>query len=100
MPPKRRKFSRPLGERRYRKIFILAVEGIKTEPQYFAVFNDQNSVIRVNCLKGKHDSSPRLKLVQRHGFHVLHVSTISSREFGPEADARLIAEFSRLQRTA
>ncbi len=58
MPPKRRKFSRPLGERRYRKIFILAVEGIKTEPQYFAVFNDQNSVIRVNCLKGKHDSSP------------------------------------------
>ncbi len=58
MPPKRRKFSRPLGERRYRKIFILAVEGIKTEPQYFDVFNDQNSVIRVNCLKGKHDSSP------------------------------------------
>jgi hypothetical protein len=58
MPPKRRKFSRPLGERRNRKIFILAVEGIKTEPQYFAVFNDQNSVIRVNCLKGKHDSSP------------------------------------------
>lgn len=58
MPPKRRKFSRPLGERRYRKIFILAVEGIKTEPLYFAVFNDQNSVIRVNCLKGKHDSSP------------------------------------------
>lgn len=58
MPPMRRKFSRPLGERRYRKIFILAVEGIKTEPQYFAIFNDQNSVIRVNCLKGRHDSSP------------------------------------------
>lgn len=58
MPPKRRKFQRPLGERRYRKIFVLAVEGSKTEPQYFAVFNNQNSVIRVNCLKGKHDSAP------------------------------------------
>lgn len=58
MPPKRRKFSRPLGERRYRKIFVLAVEGSKTEPQYFAIFNDQNSVIRVNCLKSKHDSAP------------------------------------------
>jgi len=58
MSPKRRKFNRTLGERRYRKIFILAVEGIKTEPQYFAIFNDQNSIIRVNCLKSKHDSSP------------------------------------------
>ena len=58
MPSKRRKFSRPLGERRYRKIFVLAVEGSKTEPQYFAIFNDQNSVIRVNCLKSKHDSAP------------------------------------------
>lgn len=58
MPPKRRKFRRPLGERRYRKIFVLAVEGSKTEPQYFAIFNDQNSVIRVNCLKSRHDSAP------------------------------------------
>ncbi len=68
MPPKRRKFSRPLGERRYRKIFILAVEGIKTEPQYFAVFNDQNSVIRVNCLKGKHDSSPPQVLARMENY--------------------------------
>ena len=58
MPPKRRKFQRPLGERRYRKLFVIAVEGVKTEPQYFAIFNDQQSVIRVNCLKGSHDSSP------------------------------------------
>ena len=58
MPPKRRKFQRPLGKRRYRKLFVIAVEGVKTEPQYFAIFNDQQSVIRVNCLKGSHDSSP------------------------------------------
>ena len=37
MPPKRRNFRRPLGERRYRKLFIVATEGVKTEPQYFAI---------------------------------------------------------------
>ena len=58
MPSKRRRFQRPLGERRYRKLFVISVEGDKTEPQYFTIFNNQNSVIRVNCLKGKH-SSPR-----------------------------------------
>jgi hypothetical protein len=55
---KKRTFSRPLGERRYRKLFIITVEGAKTEPQYFALFNGKQSVIRVNCIKGKHDSSP------------------------------------------
>jgi uncharacterized protein YpiB (UPF0302 family) len=39
-------------------LFVIAVEGAKTEPQYFATLNNQQSVIRVNCLKGKHDSSP------------------------------------------
>lgn len=68
MPPKRRRFQRPLGERRYRKLFVIAVEGVKTEPQYFAIFNDQQSVIRVNCLKGSHDSSPPqvLKRMEDH----------------------------------
>jgi hypothetical protein len=68
MPPKRRKFQRPLGERRYRKLFVIAVEGVKTEPQYFALFNDQQSVIRVNCLKGSQDSSPPqvLKRMEDH----------------------------------
>ncbi|MFZ4099954.1 MAG: hypothetical protein ACOYKZ_06495, partial [Chlamydiia bacterium] len=62
MPPKRRQFERPLGDRRYRKLFVIAVEGTKTEPHYFAIFNDQNSVIRVNCLKGglvKRSPAPR-----------------------------------------
>jgi len=34
------------------------VEGIRTEPQYFSLYNSQGSVIRVQCLKGKSDSSP------------------------------------------
>ncbi len=37
-----RRFQRPLGERRYRNMFILATEGVVTEPQYFALFNSQN----------------------------------------------------------
>jgi hypothetical protein len=65
---RRRKFQRPLGQRRYRKLFVIAVEGAKTEPQYFATLNNQQSVIRVNCLKGKHDSSPPqvLRRMQDH----------------------------------
>jgi len=63
-----RKFQRPLGERRYRKMFILATEGVMTEPQYFALFNNQKSVIYVNCLRAKHDSSPVqvLKRMEEH----------------------------------
>lgn len=63
MPQRRRKFPRPLGERRYRKLFVIAVEGEKTEPQYFAIFNDQQSV-RVNCLRGSHNTSP-LQVLKR-----------------------------------
>ncbi len=59
MPPrKRRRFQRPLGKRRYRKMFVLAVEGNKTELQYFAIFNDQNLVVHINCLKGRDSSAP------------------------------------------
>ena len=58
MSPRRRKIQRQLGERRYRKLFVIAMEGAKTELQYFSIFNDSNSVIRVNCLKGHHKSSP------------------------------------------
>lgn len=59
MSPKRRKFKRRTSIRRYRKFFILVVEGYKTEPNYFNIFNDKNSMIKVKCLKkGKHDNSP------------------------------------------
>ena len=58
MRSRRRRFRRRLGERRYRKVFVIAVEGAKTEPQYFALFNDQHSAVQVRCLKAKHDNSP------------------------------------------
>ncbi len=53
-----RKFQRPMGERRYKKLFLIAAEGLKTEPNYFGMFIDGTSIVRVSCLKGKHASSP------------------------------------------
>jgi hypothetical protein len=58
MSTKRRHFKRPYGELNYRKLFVIAVEGHKTEPQYFAIFNNQSSVVSVNCLRGRAESSP------------------------------------------
>lgn len=68
MPLKRRNFSRSRGERRYRKMFVLAVEGSKTEHQYFAIFNNRNSVIRVNCLKSRDDSAPKQVLARMEAY--------------------------------
>jgi len=39
-------------------LFVIAVEGAKTEPAYFGIFAYQESIIRVKCLEGQHDSSP------------------------------------------
>lgn len=58
MPSNRRKLRRPFIERPYRKLFIISVEGVKTEPQYFSILNGQNSVVKVNCLKDEHETSP------------------------------------------
>ena len=58
MPSNRRKFRRSTGRRRYRKLFVIATEGAKTEPQYFALFNNRHSVVKVDCIKGKHHSTP------------------------------------------
>lgn len=54
----RRGFQRPLGERRYRKMFIIATEGAKAEPQYFGLFNSSHAVVHVHCLKCRTASSP------------------------------------------
>ena len=67
-PKKRRSFFRKPGKRRYRRLFILAVEGSITERQYFNRFNGPNSTIRISCLKGKHHSSPNqvLRRMESH----------------------------------
>ena len=64
MATNRRKFKRPLREQRYRKLFLIAAEGDKTEPQYFRMLNNIHITIRVNCLKGHSKSSP-LQVLKR-----------------------------------
>lgn len=67
MVSKRKRFSRPLGERPYKKLFVIAVEGKKTEVQYFDMFNrldDSQSFIHVECLNSNHKSSP-LQVLKR-----------------------------------
>jgi hypothetical protein len=68
MPPRRRTFQRPLGHRRYRTLFIIAVEGLKTEQHYFHMLQCQQSVVHVKCLKGTKASSPPqvLKRMEDH----------------------------------
>ncbi|HKK02161.1 MAG TPA: RloB family protein [Desulfuromonadales bacterium] len=54
----RRRFSRPLGERRYKKMFVIAAEGAETEPAYFKMFGDAERVIHIQMLSGKNKSAP------------------------------------------
>lgn len=69
MPKKVRTFQRLLGERRYKKLFVVSVEGSKTEPQYFAIFNQPQSIVLVKCLKRKStDSSPTQVLMRMEGY--------------------------------
>lgn len=57
MAAKRRKFKRSYGEVSYRRRFIIAAEGVKTEKIYFEGLEDSVSV-DVDFLKGKNQSSP------------------------------------------
>lgn len=68
MARKRRSLTRPIGKRRYRKLFVLATEGAKTEPQYFSMFNSQRATVHVKCLKGRTRSAPPqvLKRMKRY----------------------------------
>ena len=80
-----RKFQRRRGGRRYRKLFVIAAEGVKTEPQYFSIFNNQKSVIRVNCLKCRNSSSP-LQVLKRMEDH------LRNEELKPSDEAWLVVD--------
>ena len=64
MSSEKRRFQRPLGERSYRKLFVIATEGIKTEPQYFNMFNNR-FIICVKCLKDSHNNSSPAHVLKR-----------------------------------
>jgi len=65
---RRRHFTRQTGQRSYRKLFIIATEGLKTEPQYFKLFRNQ-SLIHIECLTKKYESSPR-QVLERLKEHI------------------------------
>jgi len=60
----RRHYQRPLGERRYRKLFFIAAEGINSEPGYFNLLNFGSVIVQVKCLKGNSKNSPKQVLAR------------------------------------
>ncbi len=64
MAHKRNRFTRPLGNRRYKRLFVIGTEGEKTEPEYFSMLNDYKALVFVKCLKGNRGSSP-LRVLKR-----------------------------------
>lgn len=59
---KRRNFSRKTDIRSYKKLFLIATEGTKTEPQYFNMFRHSNNIVDVRCIKGSSKSAPKYVL--------------------------------------
>lgn len=51
-----RRFQRPRGERRYKRLFVIATEGNKTEKQYFGTLNRLASSSHVAYVPGGHAS--------------------------------------------
>lgn len=69
MANKRRKFRRPKPYLSYRKLFLIATEGAKTEPIYFGIFNSPQATIHVKLLPAKkHDTSPPQVLKRAQAF--------------------------------
>jgi len=69
MPKKKsRRFNRVSGSRRYKRLFVLGVEGSVTEPGYFDLFNSDDTILKVKCLKSGSDSSPErvLERLKKH----------------------------------
>ena len=69
MPQKRRSFRRPFGKLPYRKLFVIATEGAKTEPQYFDILRKLKSEqVTISIPEGKNKSDPEnvLKRMKEH----------------------------------
>jgi len=64
MTRKLRSFQRRSGTRRYRKLFIIASEGKKTEPYYFNLFNSEDTAVLVKCIRTDKKSSPEKVLAR------------------------------------
>ncbi len=63
------RFTRPLGERRYKKMFIISTEGAKTEPRYFGLFNQmcgkKSPIIHIECIASRKNKSAPQQVLKR-----------------------------------
>jgi len=57
------RFRRPMGQRRYKRMFVIVAEGRVTEQEYFQLLNDE-SIIRVHCLKNRTNLTPQEALLR------------------------------------
>ncbi len=69
MPRSRRSFRRSTGTRRYRKIFLISVEGSITEREYFRMHIFENRARTIKLLTDKHANSP-LHVLERMKKHL------------------------------
>jgi hypothetical protein len=62
-----RRFKRPIGTRRYKRLFLISTEGSVTEPQYFNMFNNDTTVLHVKVVhNGASDPGNVLKEMKKH----------------------------------
>jgi hypothetical protein len=73
MAKNRRRFDRPLDQRRYRPLSVVATEGTKTEPGYFRILAGQLTLVDVLCLKRTSGSDP-LKVLKSMEAHLRKAS--------------------------
>lgn len=61
------RFRRKLGQRRYKRMFVIVAEGTVTEQEYFRLLNDE-SIVHVKCLKNRRGLAPREALDRVHAY--------------------------------
>jgi RloB-like protein len=59
------RFRRKLGQRRYRRMFVIVAEGTVTEQEYFPLLSDE-SIVHIKCLKNRRGLTPREALKRVH----------------------------------
>jgi len=57
------RFRRPMGQRHYKRMFVIVAEGTVTEQEYFQLLNDE-SIICVKCLKNRSNLTPKEALLR------------------------------------
>lgn len=97
-------FKRSTSTLHYRKLVVIATEGAKTEPKYFAMFGSQSLTVHVEPPQGRTKSAPHqvlgqaLKYVRKNGRrHSDEIWVVVDREEKPEREGQLDDVFAQCQ---